>query len=628
MSAKLSLAGILFCATSVLISCASSNLVNSIGTQATASYHDSAFNDHNRAPASMSPPAFVTDGVDNLDPTYMRTQADYYFSTGESLSLEGQHQKAVEAFKMVLLYDAKSAQVHLRLAAEYVKLGMISEALEHAEISVKKDPKLADGHLLLGGLYSTLKVYEKAIAHYEEVLKLDSTNTEAPMYIGAVYAEQKQYDKAIKYFEALAKNPNYVTPYLAWYYVGRIRSEQIGKAFIRASEAAFLKALKFKPDHLETVLALGSLYKKSDREAKAIDLYKTFEREHGNQPRLAELLSQAYLEQENYDLAYEQLEILESISDDSLNAKVKMALVLIEQKKFEKAVAKLKEVLRQVPESDKIRFYLAAIYEEIHKTSDAIEQFSRIPSESQYFGESMVHAAYLLKQNKKVDDAIDLIKKGLEKRKDISQFYAIYASLLDEKSEFKKAAEILAEGTAKFPENVQLRFFAGTIQDRLGNKKQVIENMKKVIEMDPNHVQGLNYLAFTYADANNNLEEAEKLVRRALEIEPNDGYILDTIGWILFKRGQFADSIKMLEAAYKNQPNESIIAEHLGDAYNKHQLVEKARVMYQKAAENEQDDKKIHLLREKITALEQQELRFSSERQPASLPRSATEQAH
>ena len=82
-----------------------------------------------------------------------------------------------------------------------------------------------------------------------------------------------------------------------------------------------------------------------------------------------------------------------------------------------------------------------------------------------------------------------------------------------------------------------------------------------------------------------------------------------------------------LEAAFKNQPAESVIAEHLGDAYNKHQLVEKARQMYQKAAEVESDDKKAHQIREKITAIDQQELKFSNERRPASLPRSAADQA-
>ncbi len=597
-------------------SCASSPV--SVGSNSDkAFYYDASFDDRNRAPASMTPPSYSEEVTDNLDPVYLRTQADYHFHLGEAYSLDGNPQKAVESFKMVLVYDPNSSQVHLRLAAEYVKMGMLTQALEQSETAVKKNPKSIDGRILLGGLYSSLKVYDKALKQYEEVLKLDASNTDAPMYIGAVYAEQKQYDKAVKYFERLAKNDDYATPHLAWFYIGRIRAEQTGKAFERAAETAYLKSIELKPNYFESILALGELYSKNHKTSKAIELYKKFQREQGPNPRLAEILAQNYLEEELYDMAFEQLEIVENYADDPLAAKMKMALVLIEMKNYDQAVNKLKEVLQQVPESDKIRFYLAAIYEEMGRAPEAIEHFSRIPPESQYFGEAYVHAAYLLKKSGELDQAIGLIKKGLKVRNDVAQFYALYASLLDEKGDYKSAATILAEGTEKFPDNVQLRFFLGTVHDRLGDKKKVVENMKVVIEMDPNHVQGLNYLAFTFAESNDNLDEAEKLVRRALEIEPHDGYILDTLGWILYKQGKFLDSIRILEAALKNQPNEAIIAEHLGDAYTKHQLVEKAHQMYRRAADNEKDESKVRGIREKITALERQQLRFS-ERHPAS----------
>jgi tetratricopeptide (TPR) repeat protein len=599
-----------------------SSLLISCATQAPhpeASYHDSAFNDHNRAPASMTPPLFVADGVDQLDPVYMRTQGDYYFSMGEAQSLEGQHQKALESFKMVLVYDPESPQVQLRLAAEYIKLGMFTQALEHAEICVKKNPKLVDGRLLLGGLYSSLKVYDRAIFQYNEILKIDPKNTEAPLYMGAVYAEQKKYDQAVKYFESLVKNENYPTPHLAWYYIGRVRSEQPEKAYQKASEEAFKKALEASPSHLESLIALGSYYSKWHQEKKAFDLFKKFQAEQGPNPKLAELLSKMYLEQEQYDLALEQLEILERYSDDPLNAKLKVSLVYIEQKKYMDAIVKLKDVLAQVPESDKIRFYLAAIYEEINQNSDAVENFVKIPPESQFYGEAMVHAAYLLKQDKKVDEALKIVNSAIEKRPDVGQLYAIQGSLYDEKGNFKKAAEVLKTGVDKFPENVQLRFFYGTIQDRLGNKPGVVDNMKKVIEMDPNHVQGLNYLAFTYAESGKNLSEAEKLIRRAIEIEPRDGYILDTLGWILFQKGDVQQSIQVLEAAFKFQPKESIIAEHLGDAYKKFQMVEKARKMYMKAAENEVDETKQKEIREKLTSLDKQDINPSSSRTPASV---------
>lgn len=581
-----------------------------------ATYFEASFNDKNRAPASMTPPANA--GSESIDPVYMQTQADYYFSMGESYSLDGNHQKAIESFKMVLVYDQKSAQVPLRIAAEYVKLGMLSQALEFAQTAVSKNSKYVEARLLLGGLYSSFKSYDKAIEEYLAVLKIDPKNTDAPMYIGAVYAEQKHYEKAVKYFESLTSNEDYNTPHMAYYYIGRIRVEQGGKQYLKSAEQAFLKAIKLKNDYAEAVIALANLYNKMNMEKKALEFLRNYQKEYGPSLKVAELLAQKYLEDEQYDQAFDQLEIIEANSEDALNVKVKMALILIEKKKYEPAAVKLREILKLAPDSDKIRFYLAAVYEEMGLSSDAVENFAKVGADSQYYGESVVHAAYLLKQQKRLDQAIGMVKAGLKQRKDLPQMYAIYASLLDEKGEYKTALESLNEGVEKHPEHVQLQFFLGTIHDRLGDKKSVITHMKKVLALDPNHVQGLNYLAFTYTELDTNLEEAEGLVKRALKLDPHDGYILDTYGWVLFKQGRYPESVRILESAYKAQPTESIIAEHLGDAYFKSQMIDRARSMYQKAAESENDEMKLKGIRSKLTAIQNQEPPAAMKRSPAS----------
>jgi Tfp pilus assembly protein PilF len=146
------------------------------------------------------------------------------------------------------------------------------------------------------------------------------------------------------------------------------------------------------------------------------------------------------------------------------------------------------------------------------------------------------------------------------------------------------------------------------MNDRLGKKDVVIDEMKKVIEIDPNHVQGLNYLAFTWAEQGTNLKEAEQLARKAMSLEPQDGYILDTLGWILYKQGKLGESVKMLEAAFKYQSSVSIIAEHLGDVYYKQSLVDKAKKMYQRAADLETDGEKQQEIRAKLTSIEKQVL--------------------
>ena len=82
---------------------------------------------------------------------------------------------------------------------------------------------------------------------------------------------------------------------------------------------------------------------------------------------------------------------------------------------------------------------------------------------------------------------------------------------LDETKAYKKAANMLAAACEKFPTNTQLRFFYGTMQDRLGNPKETINQMTKVIEQDKDHVQALNYLAYTYAELGDNLEAAARV---------------------------------------------------------------------------------------------------------------------
>ncbi|MGE3758496.1 MAG: tetratricopeptide repeat protein, partial [Pseudobdellovibrionaceae bacterium] len=210
---------------SVLFMTACSHSPLEIGPSGKEAYYEAAFFDRNRAPAFVTPPPVVGE-KEPVSPMQMQTQADYHFSMGEALSLEGQHEKAVEAFKNVLIYDPKAITVHLRLSSEYSKLSLLTEALEHAEQALKLDPKSVDGHLAKGGLYSAMRMYPSAVKEYDEVMKLDPANTEAPLFVGALWAEKKQFEKAVGYFEKLVKNEDYSTPFLAHYYIGRVRLEQ------------------------------------------------------------------------------------------------------------------------------------------------------------------------------------------------------------------------------------------------------------------------------------------------------------------------------------------------------------------------------------------------------------------
>jgi Flp pilus assembly protein TadD len=107
-----------------------------------------------------------------------------------------------------------------------------------------------------------------------------------------------------------------------------------------------------------------------------------------------------------------------------------------------------------------------------------------------------------------------------------------------------------------------------------------------------------------------------------LKLKPNDGYITDSLGWVLFHKGQFKDAVVTLEGAYKLKPDESIIAEHLGDAYLRNSLRDKARQMYVRAVNLESDETNITKIKQKIanidSTVQQSQYQEKSERTPSS----------
>lgn len=580
------------------------------------SYSEAAYFDKNTPPAKFVPRAPASsEGVETIDPLYMRTQADYHFSLAEAYSLDGNVQKAIEAYKTVLLYDPDSATVMLRLASEFLKLGLTSQATQFTESALRIDPKNVEGYILLGGLYSANKLYDPAIRQYETVMKIDPNNQEAPMYLGAVYAEKKQYDKAIQHFKKLDDNEEYSNPHLPSYYIGRIYAEQ--KKW-KEAEKYFKKSIAKRTEFTDAVLSLGSVYGKMNQPEKAIEIYRKYQKENGPSLRIAEILAQVYIEEENYEEALLQLKVLEENSEDVLSVKLKISLILIEQKKYPEAIKKLKETLDIEPESDKIRFYLAAVYEEINDYPNAIKEFRKIPAESGFFEDSVVHAGYLLRNSDKLDDAISVVETGLSKKKDSPQIYALYASLLDEKGDYQKAMTSLAEANQLFPENAQILFYLGTVYDKLQKPEEVEKTMKKVLELDKDHVNALNYLAYSWADKSTNLVQAEAMARRALALSQEDGFIMDTLGWVLFKQGRVKEAIPYLQAAANAQPNEAIILEHLGDAYHHQQMYMAAREMYMKVLGLlDSKDNKQKEIQDKISSIEIQNV-DGVKRQPAS----------
>ena len=556
-----------------------------------------------------------------IDPLYMKTQADYYFTLGEAHSLENSPIKALENYKLALIYDKDSSHIHYRMALEFVKLGLISQAVAECERAIGIDPSHKDSSLLLGGLLSAMNIFDSALGVYQKALKHYPDDFEISLFIGMLYGEKGDFDKAIEHFRKMAlnkklnKNPDGQSK--VWYYLGQAYMEK-PKPNFKNAESAYMTSLAIKPN-TQTVLALGEIYEFQNENKKLEKLLSGYQKNQNKDPLIAEKLSQIYIKNNQLGKALEQLKIIESQDDKFLNVSFKIALILIEQKKFNMAIKKLSSLLKKTSGSEKIHFYLGSLYEQVKDYPSAIESFNHIPPSSRYYQDSVIHASYLYQLTGKPGKAIQKAKEGLEQKNKSPNLWIFYASLLKEQNQLDKVQKTLSSALKIFPENKNIHFQLGSTYDLMGEKNKSIKHLEKVLYLDENHVQALNHLAYIYADMTLNLNTAETLAKKAIQLEPDNGFILDTLGWILFKQNRFKEAIEILEKAHEKESNESLIAEHLGDAYFHHKKPTKAKLMYEKAMRLEKSQENKNKILSKLNSIQEKKKKDNkTSRVPAS----------
>lgn len=146
------------------------------------------------------------------------------------------------------------------------------------------------------------------------------------------------------------------------------------------------------------------------------------------------------------------------------------------------------------------------------------------------------------------------------------------------------------DGIGRFPRNADLHYLKGSILEKMNRFDESISAMKTVLDIDPQNADALNFIGYGYADRGINLDQAEKMILQAMKLKPDNGYILDSLGWLYFKKNEFDSALKYLKRALELLPDDSNIMEHLGDVYSKKGQEKEALDYYRKAAKIDPDN--------------------------------------
>jgi len=207
---------------------------------------------------------------------------------------------------------------------------------------------------------------------------------------------------------------------------------------------------------------------------------------------------------------------------------------------------------------------LARIAEDQGRYDDAVIELSRIKEPSLRYGAQLRQAMLRARQGR-VDQALTLLGAAVPQDEDERlQGYMARSQIQRDAGRLDDAIATLQEADRVAPDTTEIKYELAMLNERLGRLDETERLLRQVITLDPDHAQAYNALGYTLADHNKRLPEALDLITQALELSPNDPFILDSMGWVRFRMGQIDRAAEYLRRAYALRP-EADIAAHLAE---------------------------------------------------------------
>jgi tetratricopeptide (TPR) repeat protein len=215
---------------------------------------------------------------------------------------------------------------------------------------------------------------------------------------------------------------------------------------------------------------------------------------------------------------------------------------------------------------------LADLYESVKKPAMAIKVYERMPANSPLRRNAQIQLAINLDAADRSDEAIKILKAvTTEDPKDLEAIMAL-GNVERGRKKFADCAQTYSKGIDALPANSDKTtwvyyYYRGICEERSKQWSKAEADMRKSLELQPEQPHVLNYLGYSWIDQGTNLDEGMKMIKRAVDQRPDDGYIVDSLGWAYYRIGNYEDAVKNLERAIDLKPEDPTINDHLGDAY-------------------------------------------------------------
>ena len=510
--------------------------------------------------------------------------------------------------------------------ANRIDENMVRRAIEQYKIVTEKDPKDLESLVMLGRLDRVLNNSVDAEAAFKQAIAVDPDNEDAVTGLASVYSDRGDARSASDLLDKLTKkNPS------ARAYLSLATNYEQMKEYSLAADA-LKKAINLDPTHLEWNEQLGQYLALAGRYDEALETYRDLSKEAPQEAGPYLGMAQIYIEQQKYAQAHQMLDKAKELEPDNVEAKYNEVQLLEQEGKIPEAIAALTDLLDSTTRKTydaaqrdvrgRMVEKLGALYERNHQYDKAVDAFHQMivldPGKSAR-AEALIVDTYrtaknfpkaeqesdaaskkypndrtlrevraqLLTDEGKTAQAVAELKTLLDGKNDRETYLAIEDVYQKAKNfgEAEKALDAAEQLSTTKDDKAAVYFQRGALLEQQKKFEPAEKAFRQVLDTanpkDPIYASTLNYLGYMFADQNTRLQEAHDLIKKALDIEPNNYAFLDSLGWADYRLNHLDDAERELQHSIQLEAKDPTIHDHLGDVYFKEGKLKEAIAQWQ-----------------------------------------------
>lgn len=417
----------------------------------------------------------------------------------------------------------------------------------------------------------------QSIEHMRGYIKKHPESTDARLELALLLVKHNQFGEAQQLLAAITGQERTA---LVEYYQARAL---IGMN--RPDEAIphLRRSIKKNPDFVEGMAELAYIYerRKDLREARKV-YEKMLQLNDSSQEVLLRLIALSL----RLDQPLKALEFMNK-GPATPGFRLTVASMFIEARQYARAEVLLKALAKDPDAPAEVYFYLAGVAYDGHKdVREALCWLEKIPQENRFYDRSVLLRVQMLVEDNRLKEALDAARTGQLATPGQRELWQMEVRLLATMQRTQEALTAADKAVRQWPEDAETAFLRASLLDESGNKRGAMAAMEALIKSHPDHYQALNYVGYTLAEENRDLDRALLLLQKAMELSPESAYIADSLAWAQYKAGRLEDAwINITKATTLKGEPDPAIWEHYGDIADALGKKSEARHGYTKALE-------------------------------------------